>query len=84
MALKLPIVDVATHSGVGGPQTLQIHAAQIDIPALNHVYYGRFAGAHLAAGGFPHRALIGRDFLRYCTFTYDGRTGRTILSNDLP
>ena len=37
---------------------------------------------HLAAGGQPHRALMGRTFLMNFAMTYDGRTGAVALGND--
>lgn len=82
LALQLPIVDVRLESGVSGPTQFNIHAAQIYIPALNHLFYGQFAGYHLAAGGILHRALLGRAFLADCRMIYDGRTGSVAISTD--
>ena len=75
VALDLPIVDRGPIAGVGGVETVNYHLAQILIPALNWVIIGRFSGVHLTAGGQPHRALIGRIFLRDARMVYDGRSG---------
>lgn len=80
--LRLPIADQEEWSGIGGATTVNMYLAQIHIPALGSTIYGRFAGVHLYHGGQPHRALIGREFLRRCTLTYDGKTGQVILSDD--
>ena len=69
-------------AGAVGVAEVNMHLAQIHVPELNWTVYGRFAAAHLAAGGHPHRALIGRTFLRRFLLAYDGRTGSVTLSND--
>ena len=69
-------------AGAGGAAEVNMHLAQIHVPALQFTVYGRFAAVHLAAGGQPHRALIGRTFLRNFLLTYDGRTGSVTLAND--
>jgi predicted aspartyl protease len=79
--LALPIVDKRVVSGVGGPQEVNIHLAQVHIPSLNFTIYGNFAAVHLAAGGQPHKALIGRTFLSRFTMVYDGKTGDVALSS---
>ena len=78
--LNLPVVDRRIVSGVSGPQEINMHLAQVHIPTLNYTIYGAFAGVHLAAGGQPHKALIGRTFLRNFTMTYNGLTGAVTLS----
>ena len=81
--LELPIIDRGTISGSHGAHECNIHLAQISILSLDSLtLYGQFAGVHLAAGGQPHQALIGRDFLQYFTMDYNGRTGSVILSDD--
>ena len=80
--LKLPIVDRQNVSGISGAHPVNVHLAQIYVSSLNFTIYGRFAGVHLIAGGQPHKALMGRDFLQNFTMTYSGRTGTVILSND--
>ena len=80
--LGLPLFTRGSISGVGGVSEVQYHLAQIYIPSLSHIIYGVFAGVHLSAGGQPHQALIGRDFLKNFRMTYEGRTGEVILSND--
>ena len=80
--LGLPLFTRGNISGVGGVSEIQYHLAQIYIPSLNWTMYGAFAGVHLSAGGQPHQALIGRDFLKNFRMTYEGRTGEVILSND--
>ena len=82
MQLGLPVVDRRAVSGLQGPHEFDFHLAQIYVPDLDHTIYGQFAGVHLAAGGQPHVALIGRTFLRDYTMTYEGRSGQVTLSND--
>lgn len=73
--LLLPIIDRRKISGVGGEHEVNMYLAQIHIPSLAFTVYGVFAGVNLAAGGQPHRALIGRTFLRGFTMIYTGTTG---------
>jgi hypothetical protein len=80
-ALRLPIADREEWSGIGGSTPVNIYLAQMDFPALGGILYGRFAGVHLSASNQPHRALVGRDFLRNLRMTYDGRSGEVILSD---
>lgn len=80
--LGLPLFTRGNISGVGGVSAVQYYLAQIHIPSLHWTIYGSFAGVHLSAGGQPHQALIGRDFLKNFRMTYEGRTGEVILSND--
>ena len=80
--LDLPVVDRRSVSGSHGAQEVNFHLAQIYVPDLDHAIIGRFAGVHLAAGGQPHSALMGRTFLRNVTMIYEGRTGAVTLSND--
>jgi len=77
--LNLPIVDRRILSGAHGSQEVNIHLAQVHIPALVTTIYGVFAGIHLAAGGQSHMALIGRTFLRHYTMLYEGRTGNVTI-----
>lgn len=79
-ALQLPIVDKQKVAGVHGSADVNVHLAQIYVPALDLTTHGRFSGVHLHAGGQPHSALIGRTFLRYFTMIYDGGTGSVTLS----
>ena len=81
-ALKLPAVDREDRSGAHGKHKLNIHLAQIYIPALDWKIVGRFAGVHLHAGGQSHFALIGRTFLRDFTMTYEGATGTVTICKD--
>ena len=81
-ALGLPVADRRPVAGVHGIDEVNMHLAQIHIPELQWTVYGQFAGVHLAAGGQPHRALMGRTFLMNFVMTYDGRTGAVALSND--
>lgn len=80
--LRLPVVGQQTVSGVHGAGVVNMHLARIFVPELGVVFSGIFAGAHLEAGGQPHSAIIGRDFLRHFHLSYDGRTGAVTLSND--
>jgi predicted aspartyl protease len=79
--LALPIVDKRVVSGVSGPQEVNIHLAQVHVPSLPFTIYGTFAGVHLAAGGQPHKALIGRTFLSRFVMVYNGPTGDVTLSS---
>lgn len=78
--LRLPIVDRESVSGVHGSQEVNVHLAQIYIPSLSSVIFGRFHGVHLVNGNQPHLALLGRMFLRDFTMTYDGRDGSVRVS----
>jgi predicted aspartyl protease len=80
-ALRLPIADREEWSGIGGPTPVNIYLAQMEFPSLGGFLYGRFAGVHLSASNQPHRALVGRDFLRNFRMAYDGRSGDVILSD---
>lgn len=71
----LPIIDRRHISGVAGKTEVNIHLAQVFVPALMFTVNGAFAAVDLAAGGQQHRALIGRTFLRYFTMIYSGITG---------
>ena len=80
--VNLPTVGSQTIAGVGGVYRADMYLAQICIPELEWVIHGQFAGVHLAAGGQPHRALLGRHFLRRFRFVYDGPSGSVSLSGD--
>jgi gag-polyprotein putative aspartyl protease len=82
--LNLPIVDKKTFSGIHGALEVNMHLAQVHVPSLNFTIYGEFAGVHLAAGGQPHKALLGRAFLRNYKMTYDGITGAVIIESNVP
>jgi predicted aspartyl protease len=83
--LNLPIVDRRMISGVHGGQEVNMHLAQVHVPALKWTIYGVFAGVHLQAGGQMHKALIGRTFLRNYKMVYEGLTGLvTLESIELP
>lgn len=79
VSLSLPIVNRRAVSGVHGSNEVNVHLAQIYVPALRCTIYGEFAGVHLKAGGQPHSALLGRGFLKDFTMTYDGRIGSVII-----
>ena len=55
-------------------------SAQVRVDSLNITMYGLFHAVHLAQGGQPYAALMGRTFLRLCKMTYDGKTGAVTLS----
>lgn len=80
--LKLPVVDRRQVGGVGGALVVNIHLAQVHVPALGHTMYGAFAGVHLQVGGQMHLALIGRTLLQHFTLIYEGRTGTVIIHNE--
>ncbi len=77
--LGLPVVDEVSISGVHGANKVNVHLAQIHIPALRFTIYGRFCGVHLHAGGQPHSALLGKTFLRHVTMNYEGNSGSVTL-----
>ena len=78
--LSLPVVDRQRIGGVGGEHEVNMHLAQIHVPNLDHIIYGEFAGVHLTAGGQPHRAILGRTFLRRFLMVYEGHTGTVTIS----
>ena len=80
--LGLPIVDRGKVSGIHGAMGLNLHTAQIHIPELDFTLYGQFYGVHLAAGGQPQSALLGRNFLQHFTMVYNGRTGSVTINDD--
>lgn len=80
--LGLPVVDRQMISSPHGVGAVSVHLAQIYVPGLEFVVNGRFAGAHLTAGGQPYFALLGRDFLENFTMIYEGRTGFATISDD--
>lgn len=73
--LALPVIDRRHIAGIGGKKEVNIHLAQVFVPALMFTVNGAFAAVDLAAGGQQHKALIGRTFLRYFTMIYSGSTG---------
>jgi predicted aspartyl protease len=78
--LNLPIIDKRFVSGIHGKQEVNMHLAQIHVPALGITVKGAFAGVDLVAGGHLQHALIGRTFLKHCRMTYDGQSGSVDLS----
>lgn len=78
--LELPIIDRKPVSGVHGLLEVNVHLAQIYIPALGLTQSGAFSGVHLHAGGQPHSVLIGRTFLRFFTMQYHGGTGAVTIT----
>lgn len=80
VAMDLPVIDRRQVAGAHGSGEVNIHLAQIHVPALEVAIFGAFAGVHLHAGGQSHSALIGRTFLRHFTMTYNGETGSVILA----
>ena len=83
LSLNLPLVGSAQQvAGIGGTIDVNEYMAQIYIPELRFTILGPFPGVHLAAGGQPHYALIGRTFLRRFNMNYEGRTGAVVVSNE--
>jgi hypothetical protein len=78
--LKLPVVDRQHISGSAGRHEVDVYLAQIYVPSISYVVYGRFGGVGLAAGGQRHGALIGRMFLQAFKLTYDGISGAVELT----
>jgi hypothetical protein len=79
--LQLPLVDRIPVIGVHGPEETNFYAAQIYNSGLKSGSYGLFAGLSLRSSGQLHYALIGRSFLERFTMTYEGRTGRVVISD---
>ena len=50
-------------AGILGTGVVDVYLAEISRPELELSVAGHFSGAHLAAGGQPYRALIGRDII---------------------
>jgi hypothetical protein len=84
MQLNLPVIDRQRVSRVGGVHDVNMHLGHVLIPALGRYISGAFAGVNLVAGGQPHVALIGRNFLQHFVLFYDGRTGLVSISDELP
>ena len=82
LTLNLPIINEQSVAGAHGVGKVNVHLAQIYIPVLNFTLYKAFFGVHLIAGGQPHHALLGRDFLQYMTMDYKGNTGTVTLSRN--
>ncbi len=80
--IGLPVIDQRTITSAGGPLEATRYAAQISLPELGYTLTGTFCGIPLAEHGQPHRALLGRDILRYFTMVYEGRTGQVMLTDD--
>ena len=80
LELALPIVDRQWIAGATGREIVNIHEAELHVPALGFVMTGRFAGVHLTAGGQQHHALIGRTLLLHHVLVYDGQQGSAILT----
>jgi predicted aspartyl protease len=78
--LGLPIVDRRPISGVHGSKDANMHLAQIYVPSIPFVMYGRFAAVDLIAGGQVHHALLGRTFLNAFHLFYDGLSGTVSLT----
>jgi len=51
ITLNLPIINEQSVAGVHGAGKVNVHLAQIYIPALSFILYGAFFGVHLIAGG---------------------------------
>ena len=84
-SLGLPVVDFVMMAGAAGAVRHPLYAARVAIPALEIFQFGAFAGVDLAAGGQPHRVLLGRTFLQGTVMIYDGvRAQVTIASYRIP
>ena len=78
-ALDLPRVDKVEVIGVHGVQEVDLHLAQIYIPALGRAFHGRVGAHPLADSGLPHALILGRTFLQQFTMVYEGKSGRVTL-----
>jgi gag-polyprotein putative aspartyl protease len=79
--LNMPQIDRKTFLGISGPVDVDMHLAHIHVPTLSFTLYGSFAAMDLAGG--HHHVLLGRDFLRNFTMTYDGHSGAVHLHDPL-
>ncbi len=79
--LNLPVIDKRMQAGAHGAKMVDIHMAQVHIPALNFTIYGDFAAVDLRIGGQSIDALLGRTFLRHFKMVYDGKTGSVEISD---
>lgn len=73
--LGLPHFDRKPVASVGGIVMVNFHLAQVHVPSLRFTQSGPFAAVSLLASGFKYEALLGRSFLSYVKFTYDGPAG---------
>lgn len=80
--LQLPITDRRQLARVGGLHSADVYLAQVHVPTLSFTVYGAFTGVNLAAGGIPHRVLLGRTFLQHFSMDYDGVSGTVMISNN--
>ena len=78
--LGLPSIDQRPVSGAHGAGAVNVHLAQLHIPALGFTQYGEFFGVHLHAGGQGHSALLGRTILKNMSLTYHGANASVLLS----
>jgi predicted aspartyl protease len=78
--LNLPIVNRRVQAGAHGAKEVNMHLAQVHVPALGFTIYGEFAAVDLRAGGQSIDALIGRTFLQHFKMIYDGLTGDVEIS----
>ena len=80
-SLELSVVDYVTLSGAAGPSPHPLFMAKVAIPLLDILEFGAFIGVDLAAGGQPHRVLLGRTFLRSTVMIYDGIRAQVTLAS---
>lgn len=73
--LRLPLIDREERVGAFGSKEVDIYLAQIHVPGLAMTIYGKFAAVELIMGDQPHKALLGRTFLRHVRLVYDGTRG---------
>lgn len=78
--LGLVETDRTTVSGSSGSHEVPAYLAHVHVPQLGFTQWGQFLGVGLADGGQAHHVLIGRSFLADFSMTYNGTTGRVVLS----
>jgi len=78
--LGLPVVDVIMIAGAGGAKQHPVFLAQVVIPVLGFMQFGRFAGVDLTGGGQIHNVLLGRTFLANVLMVYDGLKSQVTLA----
>ena len=66
---------------IGGVLPVTVHLAQIYVPALDFVLYGRLAAVDLEASGIGCHVLLGRTFLQGFTLAYNGPSGHVVIKH---
>jgi hypothetical protein len=79
-SLDLVVVDEWTISGSNGKHLVDVFLAHLYVPSLGYVRLGKFGGIPLSDGDHGHLVLLGREFLKDFTLSYEGTTGEAMLT----